>query len=147
MKRITYLAAAGALVATSGLGAWAANAATDDSPAAHVRTTAKHGADDPAGHRHHHGADDRAGHHRHASTARHHGSTGTEPGDDNGGVTDTPEPGDDNGGVSNTPEPGDDNGGVSDTPEPGDDNGGDSGSGSDDGGGHHGGGDDHGSDG
>ena len=161
MKRITYLAAAGALVATSGLGAWAANAAnaaTDDSPAAHVRTTARHGADDPAGHPHHHGADDPAGHHRQASTARHPGSTGTEPGDDNGGVSNTPEPGDDNGGngepepsddsggVTNTPEPGDDNGGVTNTPEPGDDNG-ESGSGSDDGGGHHGGGDDHGSDG
>ena len=31
MKRITYLAAAGALVATSGLGAWAADAATSES--------------------------------------------------------------------------------------------------------------------
>ena len=72
MKRITYLAAAGALVATSGLGAWAANAATSDDPAAHVQTTHRHGADDPAGHhRHHrhHGADDPAGHHRTAAAA------------------------------------------------------------------------------
>ena len=38
MNRITYLAAAGALVATSGLGAWAANAATDDASSTHVRT-------------------------------------------------------------------------------------------------------------
>ena len=76
MKRITYLAAAGALVATSGLGAWAANAATSDDPASHVQTTHRHGADDPAGHhRHHraddklavakHGADDPAGHRHH----------------------------------------------------------------------------------
>ena len=68
MKRITYLAAAGALVATSGLGAWAANAATADSPSGQVTTSARHGADDPAGHHRHHGADDRPGHHR-----RHHG--------------------------------------------------------------------------
>ena len=130
MKRITYLAAAGALVATSGLGAWAANAATSDTPAAHVRTTDRHGADDPAGHHRHHGADDAPGHHRQAGMAadRSH----AEPGDDNGGMTNAPEPGDDNGGVTNAPEPGDDNGGQS---------------GRDDGG-HHGGDDhDHGSDG
>jgi hypothetical protein len=53
MKRITYLAAAGALAATSGLGSWAANAATDASPAAHVRTTERHGADDTAGQQRH----------------------------------------------------------------------------------------------
>ena len=73
MKRITYLAAAGALVATSGLGAWAADAATSDAPTAQVRTiTDRHGADDPAGHHRHHGADDR-GHHRHGADdgARH----------------------------------------------------------------------------
>jgi hypothetical protein len=141
MKRITYLAAAGALVATSGFGAWAANAATNDTPAAHVHTTARHGADDPAGHHRHqgaddairhqlrHGADDPAGHQRHGE----------------------PEPGDDNGGVTNAPEPGDDNGGDS---SGSDDSGSNSGSGSDDGagdgagdGGHHGGGDDDGSDG
>ena len=40
MKRIAYLAAAGALVATSGLGAYAANAATADSPSDQVRTAA-----------------------------------------------------------------------------------------------------------
>ena len=89
MNRISYLAAAGALVATSGLGAWAANAATSDAPAAHVQTTHRHGADDPAGHhRHHrhHGADDPAGHHRSAAAqVRHRSTATTEPGDDNGG--------------------------------------------------------------
>ena len=70
MKRITYLAAAGALVATSGLGAYAADAATADSPSAQVRTAARHGADDPAGHHRQHGADDRPGHHRHAPRRR-----------------------------------------------------------------------------
>jgi hypothetical protein len=67
MKRITVLAAAGALLAFPAMGATAAFAATDDSPSAHVRVHAKHGADDPAGHhRHHrHGADDPVGHHRH----------------------------------------------------------------------------------
>ncbi len=76
MKRITILAAAGALLAFPAIGTTAAFAATDDS-AAHVRVHARHGADDPAGHhhRHHraddkfavgkHGADDPAGHHRH----------------------------------------------------------------------------------
>jgi hypothetical protein len=93
MKRITYLAAAAALVATSGLGAWAANAATDDSPAAHIRTAARHGADDPAGHHRHHGADDPAGHHRHAAAGHHSSSSSTGPGDDNGGSGE-PEPGD-----------------------------------------------------
>ena len=79
MKRITILAAAGALLAFPAIGSTAAFAATDDSAAAHVRVHAKHGADDPVGHhRHHrhqgaddkfaagkHGADDPAGHHRH----------------------------------------------------------------------------------
>jgi hypothetical protein len=106
MKRITYLAAAAALVATSGLGAWAANAATDDSPAAHIRTAARHGADDPAGHHRHHGADDPAGHHRHVAAGHHSSSSSTEPGDDTG-------PGDDNGG-SGEPEPGDHHGGGDD---------------------------------
>jgi hypothetical protein len=128
MKRLTYLVAAGALLATSGLGAWTANAATDDSPAAHVRTAARHGADDPAGH-HRHGADDLAGHQRDAEP---------EPGDDTGGATDAPEPGDDNGGATEAPESGDDNGG--DTSGSGGHDGTDDGS-------HHGGGDDHGSDG
>ena len=49
MKRITYLAAAGALVASSGLGAYAASAATADGASAQLRTAARHGADDPAG--------------------------------------------------------------------------------------------------
>jgi hypothetical protein len=79
MKRITILAAAGALLAFPAIGTTAAFAATDDG-AAHVRVHAKHGADDPAGHhRHHraddklavakHGADDPAGHRHHH---RHH---------------------------------------------------------------------------
>src|SRR6059058_899693 len=101
MKRITYLAAAGALAATSGLGAWAANGATRDTPAAHVSIHARTGADDLAGR---HGADDPAGHRSAPWTPR--------PRDNNGGVANTPEPGDDNGGVTDTPEPGDDNGGV-----------------------------------
>ncbi len=144
MNRITYLAASGVLVASSGLGAWAANAATSDSPAAHVHTTARHGADDPAGHHRHHGADDTAGHHRHhgaGTTARQQRHAQPEPGDDHGGLTNAPEPGDDNGGGNET-EPGDDNGGANET---GDDHGGQSGSdgsdGSDDGG-HRGGSDD-----
>jgi hypothetical protein len=62
MKRITVLAAAGALLAFPAMGATAAFAATDDSPSAHVH--AKHGADDPVRH-HRHGADDPVGHHRH----------------------------------------------------------------------------------
>jgi hypothetical protein len=64
MKRITVLAAAGALLAFPAMGATAAFAATDDSPSAHVRVHAKHSADDPVGH-HRHGADDPVGHHRH----------------------------------------------------------------------------------
>ena len=87
MKRITDLAAAGALVATSGLGAWAADAATSDSPAGQVRTTTdRHGADDPAGHHRHQGADDRAAHHRHGADdgVRHHRHGEPEPGDDHG---------------------------------------------------------------
>ena len=54
MKRITVLAAAGALLAFPAMGATAAFAATDDSPSAHVRVHAKHGADDPVGHHRHH---------------------------------------------------------------------------------------------
>ena len=58
MKRITILAAAGALLAFPAIGTTAAFAATDDG-AAHVRVHAKHGADDPAGHHRHHRADDK----------------------------------------------------------------------------------------
>jgi hypothetical protein len=76
MNRIPYLVAAGALVATTGLGAWAADAATSDDPAGHVRTTARHGAGDPAGH-HRHGTD--------GNTARHQRHGEPEPGDDHGG--------------------------------------------------------------
>jgi hypothetical protein len=95
MKRITYLAAAVALVATSGFGVRAADGATAGTAAAHVRTTDRQGTDDPAGHDRHHGADDRAGHHRHgADDPAGHDRQGTEPGDDNGHGT---EPGDDNG--------------------------------------------------
>ena len=43
MKRITILAAAGALLLLPAIGSTAAFAATDDSPAAHVRVHAKHG--------------------------------------------------------------------------------------------------------
>ena len=81
MKRITILAAAGALAATPALGAWAAYAGTagDDTPAAHVRVHPRHGADDARSHAHHarHGAEDAPGHQRH--------STEPEPGDDHGG--------------------------------------------------------------
>jgi hypothetical protein len=89
MNRITSLAAAGALVVSSGLGAWAANAATTDSAASHVRTTAPHGADDTVHHhRHHHGrgADDTLRHERQAEPRDDHGGArGVEPGDDHGG--------------------------------------------------------------
>jgi hypothetical protein len=64
MKRMTVLAAAGALLAFPAMGATAAFAATDDSPSAHVRVHAKHGADDPVGH-HRNSADDPVRHHRH----------------------------------------------------------------------------------
>jgi hypothetical protein len=99
MKRITYLAAAGALVATAGLGAWAADAATLESPAVHVRTTTdRQGADDPAGHHRHQRAEDRAAHHRHGGddVVRHQRHGEPEPGDDRGGHGE-PEPGDDQG--------------------------------------------------
>lgn len=98
MKRITTLAAAAALVATPTLGAWAASASTDDTPAAHLGVADRHGEPEPGDDhgRHHHrhhlgpGADDPAGHARHgaddpAGHARHSGEP--EPGDDNGGGT------------------------------------------------------------
>ena len=115
MKRLTILAAAGVLVATPAVGAWAAFASTDDSPS-HVRvddrtTGARHGEPEPGddhgrhhGHHHRHGADDPAGHVRHSGEAEpgddhgrhHHGEA--EPGDDHGrhhhGEA---EPGDDHG--------------------------------------------------
>jgi len=92
MKRITILAAAGALVATPALGAWAAYAGTagDDTPAAHVRMHAGHGADDAPGHARH-GADDTTAHSRHA---RH----GTDDGPGHQRHSIEPEPGDDHGG-------------------------------------------------
>jgi len=118
MKRITILAAAGALVATPALGAWAAYAGTgsDDTPAAHVRVQARHGADDALGHVRHarHGADDAAGHVRHARGSddarghqRHSGEP--EPGDDHGGHGEV-EPGDDHGGHHGGDDHGDDGG-------------------------------------
>ena len=65
MKRITILAAAGALVATPALGAWAAFASTDDNPsAAHVHVTDRRGEPEPG--------DDHGGHGE------------LEPGDDHG---------------------------------------------------------------
>jgi hypothetical protein len=92
MKRITYLAAAGALVATSGLGAWAANAATSDAPAAHTQTSGRQAdgrhqrhAPTAAGHRHH-GASARGTTATTApTTPRGHHRSGHEPGDDSGG--------------------------------------------------------------
>lgn len=123
MKRITILAASGVLVATPAIGAWAAVAATDDTPArdtsnvrvddraGHGRHSGepepgddhgrhqRHGADDPAGHARH-GADDPAGHVRHSGEL--------EPGDDHGGHGEL-EPGDDHGGHSGPS--GDDSGG------------------------------------
>jgi hypothetical protein len=146
MKRITILAAAGALVATPALGAWAAyaNTGSDDTPAAHVRVHARHGADDALGHVRHarHGADDTTTHVRHAR----HGADDAPGHQRHSGE---PEPGDDHG-VRGEVEPGDDHGGQGE-PEPGDDHGGDDGGhhGGDDGGhhggddgGHHGGSDD-----
>jgi hypothetical protein len=170
MKRITILAAAGALVATPALGAWAAFGAADDGPSpANVRVDdrarysgepergddqLRHGADDAAGHVRHsgepepgddharHGADRAAGHVRHSGEP--------EPGDDHarhgaddaaGHVRHSGEPEPgDDHGGRGELEPGDDHGGHGE-PEPGDDDGGDSGSGGDDGG-HHGGNDD-----
>ena len=137
MKRITLLAAAGALVATPALGAWAAVAATDDHPApgvSHVRVADRRGEAEPgddhgrahAAHHRHHGGDDFVTHVRNR--------TEPEPGDDNGRRAEQ-EPGDDNGGRAEQ-EPGDDNGGH----HGGGDNGGHHGGGDD--GGHHGGGDD-----
>jgi len=131
MKRITLLAAAGVLVATPAVGAWAAFASTDDNPPRHAsnvrvddRTNmARHGeaepGDDHGRHHRHHGADDRGAHQRHgaddgvghlrhgaddpAGHVRHSGEA--EPGDDNGGHGEV-ERGDDHGGHGN--EPGDD---------------------------------------
>ena len=96
MKRITILAAAGVLVATPAIGAWAAFGATDDNPSRtsnvrvddrgrhgeaepgddHGRHHRRHGADDAVGHQRR-GADDAAGHVRHSGEP--------EPGDDHGG--------------------------------------------------------------
>jgi hypothetical protein len=73
MKRITILAATAAVLAFPAIGSTAAFAASDDSPSAHVGVHAKHGADDPAGHRRHHGADDPAGHRHHHRHHRHDG--------------------------------------------------------------------------
>jgi hypothetical protein len=159
MKRITMLAAAGALFATPALGAWAAFAADDDGPSpATVRVTdrGRHSGEAERGddHRRHqcHGADHAPGHVRHSGEpepADDHGRHGDddpaghvrhsgepEPGDDNGGDAEL-EVGDDHGGHGEL-EPGDDHGGDS---RSGGDSAGDSGSRSDDGG-HHGGDDD-----
>jgi hypothetical protein len=114
MKRITILAAAGVLVATPAIGAWAAFGATDDQPArtlnVRVDDHGRHGQAEPGddhGRQHRHGADDPAGHVRHSGEL---------------------EPGDDHGGNSGSDDFGSDDSGSDD-------------SGSDDGG-HHGGGDD-----
>ena len=91
MKRITILAAAGVLVATPAIGAWAAFGATDDNPshASNVARRRRHGAeptrprrrraggDDHGRHHRHHGADDAVGHPRHgADDPAGHGGTG-----------------------------------------------------------------------
>jgi hypothetical protein len=65
MKRITVLAATAAVLAFPAMGATSAFAATHPGTAK-VAVHAKHGADDPVGHRkhHRHGADDPAGHNK-----------------------------------------------------------------------------------
>jgi hypothetical protein len=164
MKRITILAAAGALVATPALGAWAAVAATDDGPAhdvSHVRVDDRRGEPEPGDdrgrhghaellHHHGHGADDGATHARHRGEAEprdDRGQAEPEPGDDHGGQAE-PEPGDDHGDDSTGPSDhsGSDDSGSDDSGSDDHSGSGDGHSGSDDGsgddGGHHGGGDD-----
>src|SRR5215212_1405655 len=150
MKRITMLAAAGALVATPALGAWAAFAGDEAPSTANVRVDdrGRHSNDaepgDDRGQDHRHGADDATG------LVRHSGQR--ELGDDHGRVGNDDlaghvrhsgelEPGDDQGGHGEL-EPGDDHGGDA---RSGDDPASDSGTGRDDSGGHdadHQGGDD-----
>jgi hypothetical protein len=73
INRIAILTAGLALAATSGLGAWAAQAATDDGQPTTVHVSSRHGEPEPGDdHGHHHGND-----HGH-----HHGDH--EPGDDHG---------------------------------------------------------------
>jgi hypothetical protein len=97
MNRITILAAAGVLVATPAIGAWAAFGATDDNPSrtsnVRVDDRGRHGEAEPGDDhgRDGHGADDPAGDVRRSGEP--------EPGDDNGGH-DEREPGDDHGGNS-----------------------------------------------
>ena len=76
MKSITVLAAAGVLVATPAIGAWAAFGATDDNPtrdSSNVRVDdrGRHGepepGDDRGRHHRHHRADDGATHLRHGA--------------------------------------------------------------------------------
>jgi hypothetical protein len=148
MKRITILAAAGVLVATPAIGAWAAFAATDDNPSrdtSNVRVDDRGGRGEPEpgddhGRHHRHGADGPAGHVRHSGEPEpgddRNGQVELEPGDDRGGQGEL-EPGDDRGGQGEL-EPGDDHGGQGEL-EPGDDHGYNSGPGGDDDGVHHGG--------
>jgi hypothetical protein len=90
MKRITMLAAAGALVVTPALGAWSAFAASDDGPLPHVRAVDRRGEPEPGddhGRHHRHRADDGARHARHGaddSSAHRRHSGEPEPGDDHG---------------------------------------------------------------
>ena len=104
MKSIAILAAAGALVVTPAVGAWAAFGTTDDNAShgtAQVRVDdrrdggAPEAGDDHGRHHRHHGADDGARHHRDGADNRaghqRHGDE-AEPGDDHG------RHGDDNGG-------------------------------------------------
>jgi hypothetical protein len=169
MKRITLLAAAGALVATPALGGWAALAAADDGRSApNVRVdhgerhSARHSGEaergDGHGRGHRHGTDD-ARHARHSAQPERADDHGRQADDDPVGHVrhGEPEPGDDRGGAAE-PEVGDDHTGHAEL-EPRDDHGGDlsshSGSGRDDSGrddsgrddsgshgGHHGGDDD-----
>jgi hypothetical protein len=90
LNRIAILTAGLALVATSGLGAWAAQAATDDGQPTTIHVSSRHGEPEPGDdHGHHHG-DDHGDH-----QGRHHGET--EPGDDHGDHHGDHEPGDDHG--------------------------------------------------
>ena len=131
MKSITILAAAGVLVATPAIGAWAAFASTDENPSPetsnvpvddrgrngdaepgddHGRDHRHRGADDRVAHQRH-GADDGVGHVRHdADDGAHHARHDAD--DPVGHVRHSgeAEPGDDHGGHGEA-EPGDDHGG------------------------------------
>lgn len=81
INRLAILTAGLALAATSGLGAWAAQAATDEGQPTTIQLSSRHGepepGDDHGHHQGHHHGDDHGDDHGH-----HHG--GSEPGDDHG---------------------------------------------------------------